>query len=84
MPAPLSDDLRDRIVRAVAGGASARSAAARFDVSPCSAVKLMQRVRATGSARPAKCNAIGNQPLNECPSQANPSLRRHTCPNHRN
>lgn len=54
MPAPLSGDLRDRIVRAVAGGASARAAAARFDVSPSSAVKLMQRVRATGSAKPAK------------------------------
>lgn len=54
MPAPLSDDLRDRIVRAVEGGASSRAAAARFDVSPSSAVKLMQRVRATGSAKPAK------------------------------
>lgn len=54
MPAPLSGDLRDRIVRAVEGGASARAAAARFDVSPSSAVKLMQRVRPTGSAKPAK------------------------------
>ena len=31
-----------------------RQAAARFDVSPSSAVKLMQRVRATGSTAPAK------------------------------
>lgn len=54
MPAPLSRDLRDRIVRAVEGGASARTAAARFDVSPSSAIKLMQRVRATGSAEPAR------------------------------
>ena len=54
MPAPLSRDLRERIVRAVESGSSARAAAARFDVSPSSAVKLMQRVRATGSAEPAK------------------------------
>jgi putative transposase len=31
-----------------------RRAAARFDVSPSSAIKLMQRVRATGSTAPAK------------------------------
>ncbi|RXF69212.1 helix-turn-helix domain-containing protein, partial [Hansschlegelia zhihuaiae] len=54
MPAPLSRDLRERIVRAVESGASARAAAARFDVSPSSAVKLMQRVQATGSVEPEK------------------------------
>jgi transposase len=54
MPAPLSSDLRDRIVRAVESGASARAAAARFDVSPSSAIKLMQRVKATGGTAPAK------------------------------
>jgi putative transposase len=54
MAVPLSQDLRARIVRAVAEGSSIRKAAARFDVSPSSAVKLMQRVRATGSTAPAK------------------------------
>ena len=54
MTAPLSRDLRDRVVRAVAQGSSIRKAAKRFAVSPSAAIKLMQRVRRTGSARPAK------------------------------
>ncbi len=54
MTAPLSPDLRDRLVRAVVHGASARQAAARFEVSPSAAIKLMQRVRRTGSSAPAK------------------------------
>jgi transposase len=54
MTAPLSQDLRQRIVRAVEGGSSIRQAAARFAVSPSAAVKLMRRVRWTGSTAPAK------------------------------
>ena len=54
MALPLSQDLRARIVRAVSEGSSIRQAAARFDVSPSSAIKLMQRVRATGSTAPGK------------------------------
>jgi transposase len=54
MTAPLSADLRARLVRAVEGGSSARAAARRFEVSPSAAIKLMRRVRATGSAAPAK------------------------------
>ena len=54
MPAPISMDLRERIVRAVEGGSSIRGAARRFAVSPSAAIKLMQRVRATGSAAPAR------------------------------
>ena len=54
MPAPLSRDLRERIVEAVEGGSSMRGAAARFAVSPSSAIKLMARVRATGSLAPAR------------------------------
>ncbi len=54
MTAPLSQDLRERIVRAVAQGRSARQAAQRFEVSPSTAVKLMQRVRQTGSTAPGK------------------------------
>ena len=46
-------DLRLRIVRAVERGSSIRAAARRFAVSPSAAIKLMQRVRATGSAAPA-------------------------------
>jgi putative transposase len=54
MAAPLSRDLRERIVRAVSGGASIREAAKRFEVSPSAAIKLMQRVRETGSTAPAR------------------------------
>ena len=54
MPAPISVDLRLRIVRAVERGSSIREAARRFAVSPSAAIKLMQRVRATGSAAPAR------------------------------
>jgi transposase len=54
MPAPMSLDLRRRIVGAVERGSSIRQAARRFAVSPSAAIKLMQRVRATGSAAPAR------------------------------
>jgi transposase len=54
MPAPMSLDLRERIVAAVEGGSSIREAARRFAVSPSAAIKLMQRVRRTGSALPAR------------------------------
>ena len=54
MTAPLSQDLRRRIVRAVEGGSSIRRAAARYEVSPSAAVKLMRRVRDTGSTAPAR------------------------------
>src|SRR5687767_6985329 len=54
MPAPLSLDLRQRIVQAVRRGCSIREAARRFRVAPSTAIKLMQRVEATGSAAPAR------------------------------
>ena len=54
MPAPLSRDLRQRIVRAVEGGSSIRQAALRFDVSPSAAAKLMRRFRQSGSPAPAR------------------------------
>ena len=54
MTAPLSLDLRRRIVRTVEGGSSARQAAARFEVGASTAVKLMQHVRRTGSLAPAQ------------------------------
>ena len=54
MTAPLSQDLRRRIVRAVEAGRSARQAAERFEVSPSAAIKLMRRVRETGSPAPGQ------------------------------
>jgi putative transposase len=52
MTAPLSQDLRRRIARAIANGSSIRQAATRYEVSPSAAVKLMQRVHKTGSLAP--------------------------------
>lgn len=54
MTAPLSQDIRKRVARVVASGSSARKAARRFDISPSAAIKLMRRVRKTGSTAPAK------------------------------
>src|SRR5215217_7126942 len=54
MTAPLSRDLRERIARAVLEGCSIRQAAERFAVSASAAIKLMQRVRQTGSTAPAQ------------------------------
>ena len=54
MTAPLSNDLRDRVVGAIEAGESCRSVAARFGVAVSSAVKWSQRYRATGSVAPGK------------------------------
>ena len=54
MTALLSQDLRKRLVQAVEKGASAREAAARFSVSASAAIKLMRRVRQTGSTATAQ------------------------------
>ncbi|HXC76005.1 MAG TPA: IS630 family transposase [Candidatus Acidoferrum sp.] len=50
MARPYSQDLRDRVVAAVAGGRTCRATAALFGVSVASVVKWSQRWRATGSA----------------------------------
>ena len=49
MGKPLSNDLRSRLVTAVAGGLSRRAAAERFGVSVASAVRWTQAVNTTGS-----------------------------------
>lgn len=54
MVAPLSQDLRKRLVAAVAEGSSARAAAARFQVSAAAAVSIVRRARETGSTEPAR------------------------------
>ena len=61
MARPYSQDLRDRVVAAVAGGRTCRAAAALFGVSVASAVKWSQRWRATGSA--AAMPMGGRRPL---------------------
>ena len=52
MAKPYSDDLRERVVRAVEQGSSRHGVAGHFDVSVSFVVKLMQRFRATGSFKP--------------------------------
>ncbi len=56
MTAPLSNDLRRRVVKAIDGGLSRRAAAMKFDVSVASAVRWHQRFKRTGSVKP---DAIG-------------------------
>ncbi len=59
MPAPLSLDLRERFVEAVEDGSLIRQAARRFSVSLSAAIKLMQRVEATGSVEPEPSGGHG-------------------------
>jgi putative transposase len=55
MARPYSMDLRERVVRAVeVEGLSRRAAAERFGLGVSTAIKWLQRVRATGSAQPGK------------------------------
>ena len=49
----MSAGLRRRPGQAVAAGSSARAAARRFEVSASAAIKLVRRVRETGSVAPA-------------------------------
>ncbi|MBR0552696.1 MULTISPECIES: IS630 family transposase [Stakelama] len=49
-----SIDLRERVVAAMASGASARAAAAQFGVSVASAVRWSQRQRRTGGVAPGR------------------------------
>ena len=54
MPAPLSMDLRKRMVAAVEDGESCNSVAKRFRVAISTVVRLMQRYRLTGSPAPGQ------------------------------
>ena len=49
---PLSNDLRSRVARAVAGGLTRCAAAAQFGVSPASVVRWVEAVPASGSVEP--------------------------------
>ena len=54
MAKPYSQDLRERMVRAVLSGQSRREAARLLDVSASCVIKLMQRRDTTGECRPRK------------------------------
>lgn len=51
MPAPYSQDLRERVAAAIAQGVSARAAARRFDISISTAVRWAHRWRGEGHAQ---------------------------------
>ena len=52
MTKPLSSDLRERLIEAVAAGMSRRAAADRFGIAASTAVKWVRRWRGTGSKAP--------------------------------
>jgi transposase len=54
MAKPYSQDLRERLIKAVEGGASRHEVARTFAVSPSCVIKLMQRWQASGESRPGK------------------------------
>jgi transposase len=55
MAGPYSQDLRDRVIAAVAqGGMSRRGAAARFGISESVAIKWVERFERTGLRTPGK------------------------------
>jgi len=62
MPKPYSDDLRLRVVAAVGEGASRHEAADRFDGSPSSAIRWVERFEHSGSVS-AKPSGGSTSPL---------------------
>jgi transposase len=52
MTRPLSMDIRDRLVRAVDGGMTRRSAAKRFGVAASTAIKWVEQWQRTGAVAP--------------------------------
>ncbi len=52
MTKPLSKDIRERVVSAVEGGMTRRSAAKRFGVAPSTAIKWVNHWRRTGDIGP--------------------------------
>ena len=63
MPKPCSNDLRERVVRAVLSGRSCRAAALHFAVAPSSAVKWVARWRERGDVSPGTSHGVVRSPL---------------------
>ena len=72
MARPLSLDLRERIVAAVEGGLSRRSAASRFAVTENCAIKLVRRWQHTGSVEPGRWAVTSPSPWPGMRSGARP------------
>jgi len=56
MPAPLSNDLRERIIRAYKGGKPVKEIATQFYVGQDAVYKLIKHVNETGSINPKPLN----------------------------
>ena len=54
MAKPLSNDIRERLISAVEGGMSRRSAAMRFGIAASTTIKWVDRWRRTGHVRPRR------------------------------
>ena len=65
MAKPYSQDLRDRVVRAVLAGQSRRKAARSFDISASCVIKLMQQWETTGDCLSRKCGGHKRHALAE-------------------
>ena len=64
MGRPYSDDLRERVVRAVIkGGLSRHQAAAQFGVGISTAINWVRRFCETGSVKPTRSAAIDQRRL---------------------
>jgi len=63
MGQPYSDDLRARVVRAVAEGCSRRAAAKRFAVSASSSIRWVVLHEETGSVSARRCAGKSRSPL---------------------
>ena len=68
MPRALSNDLRERVAEATAGGITCREAAKLFRVSISSAVKWSQRRRDTGSAAAKPVGGVRRDAVSEAGS----------------
>jgi transposase len=68
----LSRDIREKVVKAIAGGMSRRQAAARFDIGPATAVRWAKRFETTGEVAPLKrfCCVNFIRARSGCPSEA--------------
>ena len=64
MPKPYSQDLRERVVAAVAEGKTRHAAAAQFKISASSAIRWVQRWQATGEVA-AKPTGGSTSPLEQ-------------------
>ena len=74
MPKPYSQDLRERVVAAVAGGKTRHAAAAQFAVSVSSAVRWVQRWQADGEVK-AKPTGGSISPLEQHEAELNALVR---------